>query len=78
VVPAAVILDPEAAAFTPQRLWLSTGIRALDHAVEAVIFLLYQDVSDLKEVGDCENIHSLDCNMRQIFSDGINAVPCFC
>src|SRR3712207_5401864 len=33
-VPPVVILDPEATVFTPERLWLSTGIRALDHAVE--------------------------------------------
>src|SRR5215217_8955874 len=26
-----VVLDPEATVFTPEKLWLSTGIRALDH-----------------------------------------------
>ena len=31
--PAAVILDAELTLSTPERLWLSTGIRALDHAV---------------------------------------------
>ena len=31
--PAAVILDAELTISTPERLWLSTGIRALDHAV---------------------------------------------
>lgn len=36
-VPPVVILDPEATVFTPERLWLSTGIRALDHAVEGVL-----------------------------------------
>jgi alcohol dehydrogenase class IV len=33
---AAVILDPAATLFTPEWLWLSTGIRALDHAVETL------------------------------------------
>jgi len=33
---AAVILDPAATRFTPEWLWLSTGIRALDHAVETL------------------------------------------
>jgi alcohol dehydrogenase class IV len=32
--PQRVILDPEVTIHTPERLWLSTGIRALDHAVE--------------------------------------------
>lgn len=37
-VPPVVILDPEATVFTPDRLWLSTGIRALDHAVEGFLY----------------------------------------
>ena len=34
--PVSVILDPQATLPTPERLWLSTGIRAIDHAVEGV------------------------------------------
>ena len=37
-VPPVVILDPETTVFTPERLWLSTGIRALDHAVEGFLY----------------------------------------
>jgi len=37
-VPPVVILDPDATVFTPERLWLSTGIRALDHAVEGFLY----------------------------------------
>ena len=37
-VPSVVILDPEATIFTPETLWLSTGIRALDHAVEGFLY----------------------------------------
>ena len=37
-VPTVVILDPGASVFTPERLWLSTGIRALDHAVEGFLY----------------------------------------
>jgi len=37
LVPAAVILDPLAVMETPQRLWRSTGMRAIDHAVETAI-----------------------------------------
>ena len=36
-VPVVVILDPEATLFTPEKLWLSTGIRALDHAIEGFL-----------------------------------------
>jgi alcohol dehydrogenase class IV len=36
LTPRSVILDAEATLHTPARLWLSTGIRALDHAVESV------------------------------------------
>ncbi|MGQ0651734.1 MAG: iron-containing alcohol dehydrogenase [Betaproteobacteria bacterium] len=35
--PRAVILDPSLTVHTPEWLWLSTGIRALDHAVEAIL-----------------------------------------
>jgi alcohol dehydrogenase class IV len=31
-----VVLDPAATAYTPPSLWLSTGIRAVDHAVETI------------------------------------------
>lgn len=34
--PSRVILDPEVSRPTPMRLWLSSGIRALDHAVETL------------------------------------------
>jgi len=36
IVPSAVILDPAISVHTPEWLWLSTGIRAVDHCVEGV------------------------------------------
>jgi maleylacetate reductase len=36
LTPRVVLLDPSLTVHTPERLWLSTGIRALDHAVESV------------------------------------------
>jgi maleylacetate reductase len=36
MIPQAVILDPRITSHTPMRLWLSTGIRAVDHAVETL------------------------------------------
>jgi maleylacetate reductase len=35
-IPRAVILDPAVTVHTPQWLWLSTGIRAVDHCVEGL------------------------------------------
>jgi maleylacetate reductase len=35
-IPRAVVLDPAITVHTPQWLWLSTGIRAVDHCVEGV------------------------------------------
>jgi maleylacetate reductase len=46
-VPPVVILDPEATLFTPEELWLSTGIRALDHAVEGFLFGGEHPVTDV-------------------------------
>ncbi len=36
MIPTSVVLDPYIASETPEWLWLSTGIRAVDHAVEAI------------------------------------------
>jgi 3-oxoacid CoA-transferase len=37
MTPSAVFYDAELALYTPIELWLSTGIRALDHAVETIL-----------------------------------------
>ncbi|HEY7066587.1 MAG TPA: iron-containing alcohol dehydrogenase [Chloroflexota bacterium] len=37
LLPAAVFLDAAMAVHTPRDLWLSTGIRAVDHAVEGIL-----------------------------------------
>ncbi len=37
LLPSSVIYDPEVTLATPMQLWLSTGIRALDHAVEGFL-----------------------------------------
>jgi alcohol dehydrogenase len=34
--PCVVVHDPELCVETPDRLWISTGIRVLDHAIEAI------------------------------------------
>jgi len=50
-IPRAVILDPAIAVHTPPWLWLSTGIRAVDHCVEGLCSLEahpYADAQALK------------------------------
>jgi maleylacetate reductase len=46
-VPQMVVLDPETTLFTPEKLWLSTGIRALDHAVEGLLYGGEHPVTDV-------------------------------
>ena len=36
IIPRTVVLDPAVTAHTPEWLWLSTGIRAVDHCVEGI------------------------------------------
>jgi maleylacetate reductase len=36
IIPSAVLLDPAITVHTPEWLWLSTGIRAVDHCVEGI------------------------------------------
>jgi maleylacetate reductase len=36
IMPATVILDPAVTVHTPEWLWLSTGVRAVDHCVEGI------------------------------------------
>ena len=47
---ASVILDPRITLHTPDRLWLSTGVRALDHAVEALCSVNSQPLIDATSV----------------------------
>jgi len=44
--PHAVILDPAVTVHTPEWLWLSTGIRAVDHAVEDLCSINPKPLSD--------------------------------
>jgi alcohol dehydrogenase class IV len=47
---ASVILDPRITVHTPDKLWLSTGIRAVDHAVEALCSVNAQPLIDATSV----------------------------
>ncbi|KAI8951642.1 putative Fe-containing alcohol dehydrogenase [Xylaria longipes] len=46
VCPRLVILDPELAMTTPQGVWLSTGMRAVDHCVETLCALQSNEDAD--------------------------------
>jgi maleylacetate reductase len=46
IVPESVILDPAVTVHTPQWLWLSSGVRAIDHAVETLLSLDANDYTD--------------------------------
>lgn len=46
-VPHVVILDAEVTLPTPEKLWLSTGIRALDHAIEGFLSPTEHPVEDV-------------------------------
>ena len=46
MMPRSVILDPAATIYTPEWLFLSTGIRAVDHAVEDLCSINAQPLSD--------------------------------
>jgi alcohol dehydrogenase class IV len=49
----AVILDPAATAYTPEWLWLSTSVRSVDHAVEAIC------AADAQPMADAMALHAL-------------------
>ena len=46
VLPRTVINDPVLTLATPDWLWVSTGIRALDHAIECAYAIRHQPISD--------------------------------
>ena len=85
IVPRAVILDPAITVHTPEWLWLSTGIRAIDHCVEGIcsheanafadaqalrgLTLLYSGLSRVK--ADPTDLEArLDCQMGAWLSMG--------
>ncbi len=58
VMPKAVILDPHVTRHTPMWLFLSTGIRALDHCVEGVCS------NESSPYGDAQALHGLSLLAR--------------
>jgi alcohol dehydrogenase class IV len=58
IVPKAVVLDPEVTRHTPMWLFLSTGIRAVDHCVEGVCS------KEANPYGDASALHGLSLLAR--------------
>src|SRR3546814_20719165 len=46
MVPVAIVLDPALAVHTPEWVWLSTGVRAVDHCVETLASYRSNDYAD--------------------------------
>jgi len=46
IIPRSVIMDPAPTVHTPLRVWLSTGVRAIDHATEGLCSALSNPASD--------------------------------
>ncbi len=63
---AAVILDPVMTLHTPDRLWLSTGVRAIDHAVEALCSINAQPLVDATSV---RALALLGCSLARYAAD---------
>ena len=61
ILPAVVIHDPEVTVETPTQLWVSTGVKALDHAVEALWSPRAHPVTDTLAL---EAIRRLHANLR--------------
>ena len=58
IVPKAVVLDPAVTRHTPMWLWLSTGIRAVDHCVEGICS------NEASPYGDASALHGLSLLAR--------------
>jgi alcohol dehydrogenase class IV len=66
MAPAAIVLDPRVTLHTPQWLWLSTGIRSVDHATET----LASDRSDPYSDGMAESaLRLLAEGLRRVHQD---------
>jgi maleylacetate reductase len=61
--PAAVLYDAELALATPLPLWLSTGVRALDHAVET---LLAPDEHPLPDLAAADGLRRLKAGLLAV------------
>ena len=57
ICPRTVILDPEVTLPTPKLLWTATGMKALDHAIEAIWSVNPQPVTDALAMEAIRKLH---------------------
>jgi alcohol dehydrogenase class IV len=57
MMPKIVVLDPEVTLPTPMPLWLSTGVKALDHAIEALWSVTPQPLTDTLAMEAIRKLH---------------------
>jgi maleylacetate reductase len=70
LMPQSVILDPLPTVHTPLWLWLSTGIRAVDHAVEDLCSVNSGPMSD---GASCHALRLLGSGLRRVKADPADA-----
>ena len=63
IVPESVILDPAVTVHTPEWLWLSSGVRAVDHAVETLLSL---DANDYTDGTSLQALRSLGAGLPRV------------
>jgi maleylacetate reductase len=66
IVPESVILDPAVTVHTPEWLWLSSGVRAIDHAVETLLSL---DANDYTDGTSLQALRSLGAGLAGVKAD---------
>jgi maleylacetate reductase len=66
IVPETVILDPAVTVHTPDWLWLSSGVRAVDHAVETYLSL---DANDYTDGTSLQALRSLGAGLAGVKAD---------
>jgi maleylacetate reductase len=67
LVPVTVILDPAVTVHTPEWLWLSSGVRAVDHAVETICSI---DANDYTDGTAIQALKSLSEGLARCKADG--------
>ncbi len=72
----AVILDPELTLATPDWLWLSTGMRAVDHCVEAIYSGLAQPFTDALAIRGLDMLFTYLPQCKDDPSDLVARVQC--
>ncbi|MFT7574275.1 MAG: maleylacetate reductase [Alphaproteobacteria bacterium] len=66
LVPETIILDPAVTVHTPEWLWLSSGVRAIDHAVETLCSL---DANDYTDGTSLQALRSLSEGLARVKAD---------